>query len=44
MMEIPAQELWLHKNPDAIHAVKKGIQQSKEGKTRKRGNHPVKFT
>lgn len=38
MAEIPAHELWLYKNPQALKDVKEGLQQSKEGKTRKRGS------
>lgn len=38
MSEVPAHELWLHKNPKALKMVKLGLQQSKEGKIRKRGS------
>lgn len=38
MAEIPARELWLHKNPQALKDVQEGIQQAKEGKVRKRGS------
>lgn len=38
MAEIPARELWLYKNPKALKDVKEGLQQSKEGKVRKRGS------
>lgn len=37
MAEIPAHELWLYKNPQALKDVQEGLQQSKEGKVRKRG-------
>jgi hypothetical protein len=38
MAEIPARELWLYKNPRALKEVQEGLQQSKEGKVRKRGS------
>lgn len=38
MTEIPARELWLYKNPKALKDVQEGLQQSKEGKLRKRGS------
>lgn len=38
MAEIPAEELWLYQNPTALKQVQKGLQQSKEGKVRKRGS------
>jgi hypothetical protein len=38
MAEIPAHELWLYKNPQALKDVQEGLQQSKEGKVRKRGS------
>ena len=38
MAEIPAHELWLYKNPKALKEVQEGLQQSKEGKIRKRGS------
>ena len=38
MAEIPAHELWLYKNPEALNAVKEGLQQSKEGKVHSRGS------
>lgn len=37
MAEIPARELWLYKNPQALKDVLEGLEQSKEGKVRKRG-------
>ena len=36
LVEIPACELWLYKNKDALEAVKEGLEQSKKGKLRKR--------
>lgn len=39
MVEIPARELWLHENTEALKAVKEGLQQSKEGKIRKRKSY-----
>ena len=38
MAEIPARELWLYKNPQALKEVGEGLQQAKEGKVRKRGS------
>jgi hypothetical protein len=38
MAEIPARELWLYKNPQALKDVQEGLQQSKEGRVRKRGS------
>lgn len=38
MAEIPAHELWLYKNPEALKAVKEGLKQSKEGRVRSRGS------
>ena len=38
MTEIPAHELWLYKNPQALKDVQEGLQQSKEGRVRKRGS------
>lgn len=37
MAEIPAHELWLYKTPQALEDVQEGLQQSKEGRVRKRG-------
>lgn len=37
MAETSAHELWLYKNPQALKDVQEGLQQSKEGKLRKRG-------
>ena len=37
MAEIPAHELWLYKNPQALKDVQEGLQQSKEGKVHNRG-------
>jgi hypothetical protein len=36
--EIPARERWLYKNKEALASVLKGLQQSKEGKTRYLGS------
>lgn len=38
MAEVPARELWLYKNPQALKDVQEGLKQSKEGKVRKRGS------
>lgn len=38
MAEIPAHELWLYKNPQALKDVQEGLAQSRAGKTRKRGS------
>lgn len=38
MVEIPARELWLYSNPQAMSDVKEGLKQSKEGKVRKKGS------
>lgn len=36
--EIPAREAWLFKNPSALDAVKAGLAQAAEGKTRSLGS------
>ena len=38
MVEIPAHEMWLLKNPKALQDVQEGLQQSREGKVRKLGS------
>jgi hypothetical protein len=38
MAEIPAHELWLYKNKQALEDVQEGLRQSKEGKVCKRGS------
>lgn len=38
MAEIPAHELWLYKNPEALKDVQEGLAQSKEGKVRKKSS------
>jgi len=35
VVEIPARELWLHKNKKAMDSVQKGLKESAEGKTKK---------
>ena len=40
---IPANEVWLYKNEEALEAVKKGLEQSASGKTKKRGSF-AKYT
>lgn len=35
---VPANEAWLHRNPAALASVKRGLQQSAEGKTRSLGS------
>ncbi len=37
-VEIPAEELWLFKNKEALNSVKKGIKDSMTGKVSKRGS------
>ena len=32
MAQIPARELWLYENPEAIDAVRTGLKQAREGK------------
>jgi len=32
MAEIPASESWIYENPKALKAIRKGIQEAKEGK------------
>jgi hypothetical protein len=38
LAEVPAQELWLHKNKKALNSVKKGIKQSAKRKTKSLGS------
>jgi hypothetical protein len=38
MAEIPARDLWLYRNPQALQEVREGLEQSKAGKVRKRGS------
>jgi len=35
---IPASELWLYENPDALASVKQGLRESAEGKSVDRGS------
>jgi len=35
---VPANEAWLHREPEALASVKRGLQQSAEGKTRSLGS------
>jgi hypothetical protein len=35
VVEIPASELWLYENEEALDSVKKGLKQAKEGKISK---------
>ncbi|MDR3491667.1 MAG: hypothetical protein P4M12_06440 [Gammaproteobacteria bacterium] len=37
-VEIPAQEKWLWENKQALQRVKKGLQDSADGKIKSRGN------
>jgi predicted RNA-binding protein YlxR (DUF448 family) len=36
--EIPAREMWLHENKEALGKVQKGLQDAKEGKVTRRGD------
>jgi len=38
MAEVPAHELWLFHNPEALQAIQQGLKESKEGKIVKRGS------
>lgn len=38
MVEIPAREKWLYENPDALSSVRRGLAQSKTGRTRSLGS------
>jgi hypothetical protein len=37
-VEIPAKEVWLLKNPEALDSVKKGLEDSASGRVSKRGS------
>jgi hypothetical protein len=36
--EIPAREMWLYENKEALAKVQKGLQEAKEGKVIRRGD------
>ncbi len=36
--EIPARELWIHKNKKQLNSVKKGLKQSAQGKVKSLGS------
>lgn len=37
-VEIPAQEVWLFKNPQALDSIKKGLEDSAAGRVKRRGS------
>jgi len=43
MAELPAQELWLYKNPKAYQAVQQGLDQAEKGKVKKLNKDFSKF-
>ncbi len=43
MVEIPARELWLYKNPKAYQSVQRGLDQGEKGKVKKLNKDFSKF-
>lgn len=37
-VEIPASEMWIYENPKVLESIKRGVEQSKKGRTRKLGD------
>jgi hypothetical protein len=35
---VPASEMWLYENPEALHSVKQGLREAAEGKSVDRGS------
>jgi hypothetical protein len=38
LVEIPARELWLHKNPEVLARIEQGLQESSQGLVASRGD------